>query len=89
MRKTRHLRDAYRQSGFVPHATLQFVAFDPFAFGMVLVRRRKKRSAECVAECIEPSTISGRIGRAISIVHSNASSFSSSFEGSSAGVAKR
>jgi len=89
MRKTRHLRDAYRQSGFVPHATLQCVAFDPFAFGVTLVRRRKKHSAECAVECIEPSTISGRIVPGTLIVPSGESSFSSSFEGSFAGVAKR
>jgi len=89
MSKTRHLRDAYRQPGFVPEAALRIVAFDPFAFGVALVRRRKKRAAECAAACIEPSTISGRTGRATSIVPSVASSFSFSFEGSSVGVVAR
>jgi hypothetical protein len=86
MSKSRHLRDAYRQPGFVPHATLRVVDFDRFACGLALVRRRKKRPAECAAGCIGVSTISGRIGRAISIVPSVASFSSSSFEGFSVGV---
>jgi len=86
MSKSRHLRDAYRQPGFVPQATLRCVDFDPFAFGVSLVRRRKKRPAECAVARIGASTISGRIGRAISIVPSVAFSSSSSFEGFSVGV---
>jgi hypothetical protein len=86
MSESRQLRDAYRQPGFVPQATLRGVVFDPFAFGVALVRRRKKPSAECAAESIGPSTISGRIGRAISIVPSTAFSSSFSFEGFSVGV---
>jgi hypothetical protein len=86
MSKSRQLRDAYRQAGFVPQATLRDVDFDPFAFGVSLVRRRKKRSAECAAGAIGASTISDRIGRAISIALSVACSSSSSFEGFSVGV---
>jgi hypothetical protein len=86
MSESRQLRDAYRQPGFVPQATLRGVDFDPFAFGVALVRRRKKRFAECAAESIGRSTTSGRIGRAISIVLSAASSSSFSFRGFSAGA---
>jgi hypothetical protein len=89
MSKQRHLREAYRHPGFVPQAILRSVDFDLEAFGVSLVRRRKKRSAACAAKPSEVSTISGCIGRAIWIVPNVASSSSFSFEGLCVGVARR
>jgi hypothetical protein len=89
MSKSRHLRDAYRQPGFVPQATLRSLHSDPFAFVVSLVRSRKKLGAECAAAPIGASTINGRIGRATSIVPSTESSFCSFFEECSVEVAVR
>jgi hypothetical protein len=73
MSKVDHLRDAYRHAGFVPQATLRSVAFDLDAFGVALVRRRKKRSAECAAVFREASTTKGRTGHVTSTALSESS----------------
>jgi hypothetical protein len=86
MSEIRRLRDAYRQPGFVPRAALRGVEADPAAYGVSLVRRRKKRPAERAADPRGASTISGRMKPAISIVPSVGSIFSSSFEGFSVGA---
>jgi hypothetical protein len=62
MSKVDHLRDAYRQVGFVPQATLRSVDFDRDAFGVALVRRQKKRPAECAVVFREASTTKGHTG---------------------------
>jgi len=86
MSKQRHLREAYRYPGFVPQAILRCVDFDPLAFGVSLVRRRKKRSAACVVGSIGASTINDRVGRETSTALSIAPSSSFSCEGFSVGV---
>ena len=79
MSKVDHLRDAYRHAGFVPQATLRGVDFDPDAFGVALVRRRKKRSAECAVVFRGVSTTKGRTGHVTSTVLSGLSISSSLF----------
>jgi hypothetical protein len=81
MSEVDHLRDAYRHAGFVPQATLRGVDFDPDAFGVGLVRRRKKRSAECAVVLREVSTTKGRTGHVTSTALSGPFICSSLFGG--------
>jgi hypothetical protein len=88
MSKNRQLRDAYRQPGFIPFAVLRSVDFDVEAFAVRLARRRKKRFAACVGEGIGVSTISGFSSSATSTARIGAFTWSFSFEGFFAGIAR-
>jgi hypothetical protein len=57
------------------------VDFDPRAFGICLVRRRKKRSAGSAVSPLEATTTRSPIALATSTVLSTVSVSSSSFEG--------
>ncbi len=54
----RHLRDVYRFPGLLPSASVRGYPGDGDAIILPLRRRRKKRSADSVANRIADSTIS-------------------------------
>ncbi|HZZ77236.1 MAG TPA: hypothetical protein VFE62_01880 [Gemmataceae bacterium] len=71
----RHLRDVYRFPGLVPTASVQRHASDAGAIIVPLRRRRKKQSAAIVGNPIDAATTNIRVGFAIFLVATNASTF--------------
>jgi hypothetical protein len=84
MAKFKLLHDLYRFPGFVPLAKIRGRFGDPLAAVITLLRRRKKRPVAFVAKCIMPTTTSGHVVFAISLVATSAFTSSSIFGGCTA-----